>query len=70
MNTNSNQIQLLVNGQPCRVSFNRLSELLERYAEGLYAVAVNQQFIPREDYPRVTLKNNDTVEILMPMQGG
>ena len=34
------------------------------------AVAINLEFIQRNQYDAVTLKENDDVEIVIPMQGG
>lgn len=34
------------------------------------AVAVNKKFIPRRDYINLILQENDSIDIVMPMQGG
>ncbi|MFT6389628.1 MAG: sulfur carrier protein [Cellvibrionaceae bacterium] len=35
-----------------------------------FAVAVNEQFIPKGYYASTQLQENDRVELLVPMQGG
>jgi sulfur carrier protein len=42
---------------------------IRRDRRGL-AVAVNQQVVPREEYPKVTLKDGDRIEIIEAVQGG
>tara|TARA_B100001989_G_C24544271_1_gene469679 strand:- start:2707 stop:2880 length:174 start_codon:yes stop_codon:yes gene_type:complete len=40
------------------------------YGGKLVAVARNGEFIPKESYADITLKDNDKIEIVAPMQGG
>nr|MBI1231880.1 sulfur carrier protein ThiS [Cytophagales bacterium] len=40
------------------------------YRNKMVAVAVNQSFVPRSSYNHHTIKQNDTIEIVAPMQGG
>ncbi|NVJ68574.1 MAG: sulfur carrier protein ThiS [Gammaproteobacteria bacterium] len=35
-----------------------------------FAVAVNMEFVPRSIYSEILLRENDRVEIVLPMQGG
>ena len=35
-----------------------------------FAVAVNQQFVPKTTYTDIQLKDGDAIELLVPMQGG
>ena len=42
----------------------------EGYTSPYFAVAVNKQFIPREEYENTFLKEGDCVEVVTPMQGG
>ena len=39
-------------------------------ANQTFAIAVNQQFIPKTTYTDTQLKDGDTIELLVPMQGG
>lgn len=40
------------------------------YQENCYAIALNQQFIPRAHHPQTQLTKNDIIDIILPMQGG
>lgn len=35
-----------------------------------FAVAVNQEFVPRQNYANVRLKADDKIDLVSPMQGG
>jgi sulfur carrier protein len=39
-------------------------------ADKSFAVAVNEEFIPKSAYADVFLKEGDSVELVIPMQGG
>lgn len=43
--------------------------IMQQYTNPYFAVAVNKEFIPRAKYT-TSLKNDDWVEIITPMQGG
>jgi thiamine biosynthesis protein ThiS len=55
-----------------------LSQVLETWFESLpaaiaekeYVIALNQNFIPRGQYPTTLVKTNDVIELLSPMAGG
>jgi thiamine biosynthesis protein ThiS len=55
-----------------------LSQVLETWFESLpaaiaekeYVIALNQNFIPRGQYPATIVKANDVIELLSPMAGG
>ncbi len=49
-----------------------LAELLKAqgYTETHFAVAINQEFLPRAQYETTHLNENDSIEIVLPMQGG
>jgi sulfur carrier protein len=49
-----------------------LTELLaEKYHNNdCIAVALNRQFVPRIQYAKTFLQENDSIEIITPMQGG
>lgn len=38
--------------------------------DGTFAVAVNQQFVPRSDYMATRIQPHDQLEVIAPMQGG
>lgn len=35
-----------------------------------FAIAVNEVFVPRANYPATALRDGDHIELLVPMQGG
>lgn len=35
-----------------------------------FAVAINRQFVPRNQYRAIIIKANDVIDIVTPMQGG
>jgi thiamine biosynthesis protein ThiS len=55
-----------------------LSQALETWFESVpaaiaekgYVIALNQNFIPRGQYPTTIVKANDVIELLSPMAGG
>lgn len=48
-----------------------LNEFLQMHVtHQTYAIAINRQFISRQNYAEITLKENDLIEIISPMQGG
>lgn len=40
------------------------------YQAGIFAVALNGDFIPKSRYADVQLKDGDRIELVAPMQGG
>lgn len=49
-----------------------LKELLENKGiiANFFAVAINQNFIPKSHYAETKLNEGDMVDIILPMQGG
>lgn len=49
-----------------------LSQLLiqQQYVDTYFAVAVNQELVPRSTYTEKILKAGDVINIITPMQGG
>ncbi len=35
-----------------------------------FAVAINRQFVPRNQYDAIVIQTNDVIDIVTPMQGG
>jgi sulfur carrier protein len=66
-------ITLTINGEPMSVAANQtLADvlwLLEQRPKK-FAVAVNEQFIPKSGYQSTVLQSNDRIELVIPMQGG
>ena len=69
-------IKLLVNDKPVETAYSNLQQLLEleqsltTEQSTKYAIAINENFIPKSDYQKTSLKDGDKIELLMPMQGG
>lgn len=67
-------INIRLNNQKINLAENKtLQELLVE--QGLaeqqsFAIAINQNFIPRASYATQLLQDNDEVDIIIPMQGG
>ncbi|MEJ2043199.1 MAG: sulfur carrier protein ThiS [Reinekea sp.] len=66
-------MQLLVNGLNQQVTDDALTLaewLAESDAEGRFAIAVNESFIPRHRYTATQLHDGDRIDIVVAMQGG
>jgi sulfur carrier protein len=67
-------IQIYINGKIDSIESDlSLVKVLEKQGyqtQTGFAVAINQQFIPRSAYEKILLKANDQIEIVSPMQGG
>ncbi len=66
-------ITLTVNNEPLQLSGDTVSDLIK--ANGLhgqpgFAVAVNEQVVPKTSWEQYPLKEGDTVLIINPTQGG
>lgn len=64
--------KLRVNGEDKLLTVNSISELLKalKFSSQSIAVALNGELVQQELWQTTTLKNNDRIEIVMPMQGG
>jgi sulfur carrier protein len=40
------------------------------YRDGKYAVAVNEEFVPRHEYDSIQLNDRDRVDVVTAVQGG
>lgn len=66
-------IDILINGELTVIDPEKnFPSLLEElgYTQSTFAIAINEQFIPRSAYSDVQLKEGDRIELLVPMQGG
>jgi len=66
-------INLTLNGTPTTLPKpSSLKALLDArgHTDESFAVAVNNRFIPRQDYEKTLLKEGDCIDIVIPMQGG
>lgn len=65
-------MKILINGESQKTELTQLEEVLAHFVQqdGPYAVAVNEEFVPKGAYSNTTLSEGDSLEILSPMQGG
>ena len=65
-------MRIHVNGKRHDVTAGTLADLLREldYHDRAVATALNQNFVRRSDRSSTKLKEGDTVEILVPRQGG
>ena len=62
---------LLINDKPTETYASNLAGLVvELEIEGAFALALNENFIPKSQYADTLLNENDRIEIVAPMQGG
>lgn len=67
------EVTVILNGEKNHLPKScSLLEALKNWADEktTFAIAVNEQFIPRSLYAEVTLNEGDRIELLSPMQGG
>ena len=66
-------MEVIVNGKPHRCGAEAsVAELLEQldYQCGRVAVAIDDEFLPRADYPQYRLRGGERIDVLVPVQGG
>lgn len=65
-------MRITVNGQTLEVAAPTLALLLDElgYGDKTVATAVNQEFVRGKDRREVLLREDDTIEIVTPRQGG
>jgi len=74
-------ITIRINDRPINLTKNStLSQVLEQHVHGQktepelnqqgFVIALNQNFVPRSQYPTTLLNDNDHIELLSPMAGG
>lgn len=65
-------MQLLINGLRTEVESSTLAELLNHlgHADGTFAVAIDGEHVPRHNWGKSKLIEDQSVEIIAPMQGG
>ncbi|WP_419418464.1 sulfur carrier protein ThiS [Legionella sp. D16C41] len=66
-------INIYLNNQLCTLaSIQSLHDFLlaNNQTDEHFAVALNNEFVPRNAYQTITLKPNDRIDIIVPMQGG
>ena len=64
-------IKIQFNGEPHQLKAHALPEvLLELGAPKMCAVAINGQFVPKNEHDSVILQDADALDAFTPMQGG
>lgn len=65
-------IEVLINGQEQQVAEGcHIEQLVEQFAgRGPFAVALNGQFVGKENYDKTSVVAADKIDILSPIQGG
>ncbi len=65
-------MRIEVNGAGVETKADNLAALVAElgYQPGLVATALNQEFVRAKDRDATVLRDGDSVEILMPRQGG
>lgn len=65
-------ISIQINGENKMVNEQNLARFLDQCADAKapFAIAINEQFIPRDQYQSTRLNPGDRLEIVSPMQGG
>lgn len=61
------------NDEPVNVSVTcTLQELLQQHgiSPGCFSIALNQQFVSRNNYAKTLISPNDHIDLIKPMQGG
>ena len=65
-------IEVLINGQSQQVAKDSpIQNIVEQFAgAGPFAVALNGQFVGKENYGKTSVNAKDKIDILSPIQGG
>lgn len=69
---NEPEIQVICNGEPRSLpGACTLAELLPTLTDACdFAVAVNEEFVPKSAYGARRLADGDRIELVVPMEGG
>ena len=66
-------LKIVVNGKEAELQTSRdiQQALVELGYEGAhFAVALNEDFVPRAEYSQTTIQEGDKLEVLSPIRGG
>ena len=67
---NGNTVELAKNAASVNIQMVLENSLPESQQQQSFALAVNGDFIGKDDYAITELKNNDSIDILFPIVGG
>jgi sulfur carrier protein len=66
-------VEISFNGERLGTQAPTLQALLQARGyplEGAFACAINQNFVPRPQWPERRLQNGDRIDVITPIQGG
>ena len=65
-------IEIIFNGEAKSIQPQTVSSFLTEMnvADSACALAINESFIPKNEYVTTELNHGDRIELLVPMQGG
>lgn len=66
-------MKIIINGEQKNIAENSsISKILNElgYQNSSVAIALNNSFVPKEQLEKTIIQENDSIEILTPMQGG
>lgn len=67
---NGNTVKLIEDVAPINIQVALEKSLPESQQQQSFALALNGDFIGKDDYAITELKNNDSIDILFPIVGG
>ena len=68
-----NPLDIFLNGTPVQTQATDLQALLQERGQDLnaaFACAINNQFVPRVQWPQRPLQAGDRIELIAPITGG
>lgn len=65
-------MNITINGECHIIELKTLSEVIGTFVDldTPFAIAVNEAFVAKSNYPDILLNDGDSIEVLSPMQGG
>ncbi len=65
-------LDIVCNGDPVTLDVERLADVLDRlgYADRRVAVAVNESFVAKEEWPSYRVRAGDRLDVLSAIEGG
>lgn len=67
---NGNSVKLTDATAPVNIEAALVNALPKKQQQQSFALALNGDFVGKDDYANTELKNNDSIDILFPIVGG
>jgi sulfur carrier protein len=67
---NGNSVKLADATAPVNIEAALVNALPKKQQQQSFALALNGDFVGKDDYANIELKNNDSIDILFPIVGG